>query len=148
MERNANYALVGLISTILLIAMIVFIFWLANFAFSQRYDKYDVVFHGADAFGHAGESGFAGLARAAGHHRRQLHPDHRRHAVEAPAEGRHAARPETSDSGAARRHLLAALGRRHGDAARAGDSEPDQSGAVGSKHPEVLGDHERRAVGD
>src|ERR1700761_7696480 len=47
MERNANYALVGLISTILLIAMIVFLFWLANFAFSQRYDTYDVVFHGA-----------------------------------------------------------------------------------------------------
>ena len=36
MERNANYALVGLISTILLIAMIVFVFWLANFAFSAR----------------------------------------------------------------------------------------------------------------
>jgi phospholipid/cholesterol/gamma-HCH transport system substrate-binding protein len=46
MERNANYALVGLISTILLIAMIVFIFWLANFAFSAKYDTYQVVFHG------------------------------------------------------------------------------------------------------
>jgi phospholipid/cholesterol/gamma-HCH transport system substrate-binding protein len=46
MERNANYALVGLISTILLIAMIVFIAWLANFAFSQRYDDYKIVFHG------------------------------------------------------------------------------------------------------
>jgi phospholipid/cholesterol/gamma-HCH transport system substrate-binding protein len=46
MERNANYALVGLISTILMIAMIVFIFWLANFAFSQRYDNYQIVFHG------------------------------------------------------------------------------------------------------
>jgi phospholipid/cholesterol/gamma-HCH transport system substrate-binding protein len=46
MERNANYALVGLIFTILLIAMIVFLFWLTNFALSQRYDKYDVVFHG------------------------------------------------------------------------------------------------------
>jgi len=46
MERNANYALVGLISTILLIAMIVFIFWLTNFALSARYDQYDVVFHG------------------------------------------------------------------------------------------------------
>ncbi len=46
MERNANYALVGLISTILLIAMIVFVFWLANFAFSAKYDTYDVVFHG------------------------------------------------------------------------------------------------------
>jgi len=46
MERNANYALVGLISTILLIAMIVFIFWLTNFALSARYDKYDIIFHG------------------------------------------------------------------------------------------------------
>ncbi len=46
MERNANYALVGLISTILLIAMIVFIFWLANFALSAKYDAYQVVFHG------------------------------------------------------------------------------------------------------
>jgi phospholipid/cholesterol/gamma-HCH transport system substrate-binding protein len=46
MERNANYALVGLISTILLIAMIVFIFWLTNFALSAKYDTYNVVFHG------------------------------------------------------------------------------------------------------
>lgn len=46
MERNANYALVGLISTILLIGMIVFIFWLANFALSAKYDMYQVVFHG------------------------------------------------------------------------------------------------------
>jgi phospholipid/cholesterol/gamma-HCH transport system substrate-binding protein len=46
MERNANYALVGLISTILLIGMIVFIFWLANFALSAKYDSYQVVFHG------------------------------------------------------------------------------------------------------
>jgi phospholipid/cholesterol/gamma-HCH transport system substrate-binding protein len=46
MERNANYALVGLISTILLIAMIVFVFWLTNFELSQKYDLYDVVFHG------------------------------------------------------------------------------------------------------
>jgi phospholipid/cholesterol/gamma-HCH transport system substrate-binding protein len=47
MERNANYALVGLISTILLIAMIVFIFWLTNFALSAKYDDYEVVFHGS-----------------------------------------------------------------------------------------------------
>ena len=46
MERSANYALVGLISTILLIAMIVFIFWLTNFALSAKYDAYEVVFHG------------------------------------------------------------------------------------------------------
>jgi phospholipid/cholesterol/gamma-HCH transport system substrate-binding protein len=47
MERNANYALVGLIFTILMIAMFVFVFWLANIAFAQRYDNYDVVFHGS-----------------------------------------------------------------------------------------------------
>jgi phospholipid/cholesterol/gamma-HCH transport system substrate-binding protein len=46
MERTANYALVGLISTVLLIAAIVFIFWLTNFALSAKYDIYDVVFHG------------------------------------------------------------------------------------------------------
>jgi phospholipid/cholesterol/gamma-HCH transport system substrate-binding protein len=46
MERNANYALVGLISTILLIAMIVFIFWLTNVALSAKYDDYEVVFRG------------------------------------------------------------------------------------------------------
>ena len=46
MERNANYALVGLIFTVLLIATIVFVLWLTNFAFSQRYDTYDVVFQG------------------------------------------------------------------------------------------------------
>ena len=46
MERNANYALVGLISTILLIAMIVFIFWLTNFVLSAKYDDYEVVFRG------------------------------------------------------------------------------------------------------
>jgi phospholipid/cholesterol/gamma-HCH transport system substrate-binding protein len=46
MERNANYALVGLISTVLLIALIVFVLWLTNFALSSRYDNYDIVFHG------------------------------------------------------------------------------------------------------
>src|SRR6516162_8604450 len=46
MERNANYALVGLISTMLLIALIVFVFWLTNFALSAKYDVYDIVFHG------------------------------------------------------------------------------------------------------
>ncbi|HUZ13817.1 MAG TPA: MlaD family protein [Caulobacteraceae bacterium] len=46
MERNANYAVVGVISTVLLIALIVFIFWLTNFALSAQYDTYDIVFHG------------------------------------------------------------------------------------------------------
>jgi len=46
MERNANYALVGVISTVLLIAAIVFILWLTNFALSAKYDNYNIVFHG------------------------------------------------------------------------------------------------------
>lgn len=46
MERNANYALVGIISTVLLVALIVFLLWLTNFALSSRYDTYNVIFHG------------------------------------------------------------------------------------------------------
>ena len=46
MERNANYALVGLASTILLIALIIFIVWLARLRFNQEYDQYDIVFQG------------------------------------------------------------------------------------------------------
>ena len=62
MERNANYALVGLISTILLIATIVFIFWLTNFAFSQHYDRYEVVFHGPiSGLSKGGEVSFNGI---------------------------------------------------------------------------------------
>jgi phospholipid/cholesterol/gamma-HCH transport system substrate-binding protein len=46
MERNANYALVGLISTILLIGLLVFIVWLAGSGLTRQYDLYDVVFQG------------------------------------------------------------------------------------------------------
>jgi phospholipid/cholesterol/gamma-HCH transport system substrate-binding protein len=62
MERNANYALVGLISTILLIAMIVFAFWLANFVFSAKYDTYDVMFTGpVDGLTRGGDVHFNGI---------------------------------------------------------------------------------------
>ena len=62
MERNANYALVGLISTILLIAMFIFILWLTNFAFSTKYDNYNVVFHGAvDGLSRGGDVQFNGI---------------------------------------------------------------------------------------
>jgi phospholipid/cholesterol/gamma-HCH transport system substrate-binding protein len=62
MERNANYALVGLISTILLIGLIVFIFWLTNFALSQQYDKYNVVFQGPiNGLSKGGEVNFNGI---------------------------------------------------------------------------------------
>jgi phospholipid/cholesterol/gamma-HCH transport system substrate-binding protein len=62
MERNANYALVGLISTVLLIAMIVFIFWLTNFALSAKFDNYNVVFHGPiSGLSKGGEVSFNGI---------------------------------------------------------------------------------------
>ena len=47
MERNAHYALVGLISLLLFAGMIVFVFWLAKFQFTKQYDIYDVDFRGA-----------------------------------------------------------------------------------------------------
>jgi phospholipid/cholesterol/gamma-HCH transport system substrate-binding protein len=46
MERNAHYALVGLISLLLTVAMVVFVFWLARFQFTKQYDIYDVDFKG------------------------------------------------------------------------------------------------------
>ncbi|MBV9995015.1 MAG: MCE family protein [Caulobacteraceae bacterium] len=62
MERNANYALVGLISTILLIGMIVFILWLTNFALSQHYDRYNIVFRGPiSGLSKGGEVTFNGI---------------------------------------------------------------------------------------
>ena len=46
MERNAHYALVGLISILLVMAAIIFVFWLARFQFTKQYDIYDVDFKG------------------------------------------------------------------------------------------------------
>jgi len=46
MERNANYALVGLISTILLMGIVVFVVWLAGSGLNREYDLYDIVFQG------------------------------------------------------------------------------------------------------
>lgn len=44
MERNANYALVGLATTILFVGLIFFVIWLARLQTAQDYDTYDVVF--------------------------------------------------------------------------------------------------------
>ena len=44
MEKNANYALVGLSSLILFIGLVIFVVWLARVSFSQEYDLYDIVF--------------------------------------------------------------------------------------------------------
>jgi phospholipid/cholesterol/gamma-HCH transport system substrate-binding protein len=46
MERNANYALVGLISTSLMIGILIFVVWLAGASFNRGYNRYDVVFQG------------------------------------------------------------------------------------------------------
>jgi phospholipid/cholesterol/gamma-HCH transport system substrate-binding protein len=46
MERNANYALVGLVSAILSIGLVIFVVWLAGSGLNQSYDLYDIVFQG------------------------------------------------------------------------------------------------------
>ncbi len=46
MERNAHYALVGLISLVLTIALVLFVMWLARLQFARQYDIYDVDFSG------------------------------------------------------------------------------------------------------
>ena len=46
MERNAHYALVGLVSLILFLGVIVFVVWLARAQFASQYSIYDVDFTG------------------------------------------------------------------------------------------------------
>ncbi len=46
MERNAHYALVGLVSLILFLGLIVFVVWLARLQFNNQYTVYDVDFKG------------------------------------------------------------------------------------------------------
>ena len=44
MERNANYALVGLATTILFLGLVFFVIWLARLQSAEEYNVYDVVF--------------------------------------------------------------------------------------------------------
>ncbi|HWE99293.1 MAG TPA: MlaD family protein [Caulobacteraceae bacterium] len=46
MERNANYALVGLIASVLLVCIVVFVVWLAGARVNPDHDRYDIVFRG------------------------------------------------------------------------------------------------------
>jgi phospholipid/cholesterol/gamma-HCH transport system substrate-binding protein len=46
MERNANYALVGFASTVILAGMLVFIVWLGALGLTKPYNLYDIVFQG------------------------------------------------------------------------------------------------------
>jgi len=62
MEKNANYALVGLSSLILFIGLVIFVVWLARISFSQEYDLYDVVFDGpVRGLNQGGEVHFNGI---------------------------------------------------------------------------------------
>ncbi len=46
MERDAHYALVGLISAVLFVGLLVFVVWLARLQFNTQYSIYDVDFKG------------------------------------------------------------------------------------------------------
>ncbi len=62
MERNANYALVGLGSAILLVALVVFAVLLAGRRFNRDYDLYDIVFQGpVRGLAQGGEVHFNGI---------------------------------------------------------------------------------------
>ena len=62
MEKNANYALVGLSSLILFVGLVIFVVWLARLSFSQEYDLYDIVFQGpVRGLNQGGEVHFNGI---------------------------------------------------------------------------------------
>jgi|SRR5215217_99750 len=62
MERNANYALVGIASLVLFIGMVVFVFWLARVQFNRDYDVYDILFIGpVRGLSEGGEVHFNGI---------------------------------------------------------------------------------------
>lgn len=62
MERNANYALVGMASLLLFIGLAVFVVWLARLQFARDYDLYDIVFIGpVRGLSEGGEVHFNGI---------------------------------------------------------------------------------------
>lgn len=62
MERNANYALVGLSSLILFVGLVIFIVWLARLQFARDYDTYDILFQGPiNGLSQGGEVHFNGI---------------------------------------------------------------------------------------
>jgi len=62
MERNANYALVGVSSSVLLVGLIVFSLWLAAVKVGKGYDTYDIVFKGpVRGLSQGGEVHFNGI---------------------------------------------------------------------------------------
>lgn len=62
MEKNANYALVGLSTLILTIALIVFVVWIARLRINAEYDLYDIIFEGpVRGLSEGGEVHFNGI---------------------------------------------------------------------------------------
>jgi phospholipid/cholesterol/gamma-HCH transport system substrate-binding protein len=62
MERNANYALVGIASLVLFVGLVVFVFWLARLQFNRDYDVYDILFIGpVRGLSEGGEVHFNGI---------------------------------------------------------------------------------------
>jgi phospholipid/cholesterol/gamma-HCH transport system substrate-binding protein len=62
MERHAHFALVGAISTLLLLAGIGFVIWLGQFQFNHQYDRYRIVFQGpVRGLSEGGEVQFSGI---------------------------------------------------------------------------------------
>ena len=62
MEKNANYALVGLSTLILTIGLVIFFAWLARISFTHEYDIYDVLFQGpVRGLSQGGEVHFNGI---------------------------------------------------------------------------------------
>ncbi len=62
MERNANYALVGLATLALFMCLVVFVVWLARVQFAHQYTVYDIVFVGpVRGISEGGEVHFNGI---------------------------------------------------------------------------------------
>lgn len=62
MEKDANYALVGLISLLLLIGLATFGIWLSQFNVNRDFQKYDIVFQGpVNGLSKGGEVRFNGI---------------------------------------------------------------------------------------
>lgn len=62
MERHAHFALVGVISTLLVIAAFVFVVWLGRYQFDHQFDEYRIVFSGpVRGLSVGGEVQFSGI---------------------------------------------------------------------------------------
>ena len=62
MEKNANYALVGLSTLVLFVGLVIFVVWLARLRINAEYDLYDILFQGPiNGLSQGGEVRFNGI---------------------------------------------------------------------------------------